>query len=167
MMLGMAPLLSALLFCDAAALDEENKMMDVTKKFKCANKWIQSPSGTHCFRYFNEPLTWLSAETTCKRMERTSHLASIHNNEQNAFLAKMVNGLKSKTKQFWIGLKDRKEEKYTWSDKTNYAFGKLPTTSSSPENRVVCVTFILLSSEWKHMACKTKLPFICSYKPTK
>uniref|UniRef100_H2ZT58 C-type lectin domain-containing protein n=1 Tax=Latimeria chalumnae TaxID=7897 RepID=H2ZT58_LATCH len=68
-------------------------------------------------------MDWMSAEAFCQRLVKGAHLVSVHSQEQNDFLVKLVRANMNSTPRMWIGANDRGTEgRWTWSDGSPFVF---------------------------------------------
>ncbi|XP_067861502.1 C-type lectin-like [Heptranchias perlo] len=183
MMLGTVLLLSALLVSDVAAdvtlngtsenqqqeaetdQDQDREKRDVPGRGSCPNGWFYFNYFSSCYRFVPDTQTWIEAELFCQQLATDGHLASIHWQEQNHFIAQLLKAEQQSNNRVWIGLSDRhKERTFLWtdgslSDFTNWHQGE-PNNDRGREN---CVE--IHSDKWNDVPCACKFPFICSYKP--
>uniref|UniRef100_A0A8C6ULQ1 C-type lectin domain-containing protein n=1 Tax=Neogobius melanostomus TaxID=47308 RepID=A0A8C6ULQ1_9GOBI len=79
----------------------------------CPRDWSQF--GFRCFKFFNPKKTWTMAELPRLRW----NLASIHSDEENAFIHDLING------HAWLGGHDAVEEGvWMWTDGSSWDYTK-------------------------------------------
>ncbi|XP_078090758.1 uncharacterized protein LOC144507507 [Mustelus asterias] len=60
----------------------------------------------HCYKFVDHKMTWTKAELYCQSLRPGSHLASIHWENQNDFMGKMITEANGNPVYTWIGLND-------------------------------------------------------------
>uniref|UniRef100_A0A8C6URS8 C-type lectin domain-containing protein n=1 Tax=Neogobius melanostomus TaxID=47308 RepID=A0A8C6URS8_9GOBI len=81
----------------------------------CTMGW--SRFGTRCFKFFNSEKTWTMAEESCNNLG--GNLASIHSDEENAFINGLING------PAWLGGNDMDQEGvWRWTDGSPWDYTK-------------------------------------------
>jgi hypothetical protein len=103
---------------------EASVPITTSKPTTCLDTWTYY-SG-YCYRLFVDASTWLEAEDRCK--VDGAHLDSIHNEDENLFVANFANypgaNVCDARKQIWTGLytEDSKALKWKWTDGTPYDY---------------------------------------------
>ncbi|XP_069046936.1 galactose-specific lectin nattectin-like [Lepisosteus oculatus] len=76
----------------------------------CPPGWVSF--GDRCFQYIGTEKTWADAELECTRLR--GNLASVHNEEEEAFLLQLIKS--NKATSTWLGGSDSvKEGTWLWS----------------------------------------------------
>uniref|UniRef100_A0A3B4DBM1 C-type lectin domain-containing protein n=1 Tax=Pygocentrus nattereri TaxID=42514 RepID=A0A3B4DBM1_PYGNA len=85
----------------------------------CPSEW--SAHGSRCFKVFKSPLQWIDAEIEC--LKHGANLASVHNNEENAFLKNLIKQATGSAIKPWLGGHDSVAEgKWLWTDGSKMIF---------------------------------------------
>ncbi|XP_068430349.1 uncharacterized protein [Clinocottus analis] len=131
----------------------------------CATGWTALPHFRNCYRLFHNvdwsmKKSWGAAHEDC--VSRGGNLVSIHNQEEEEFLA-----LYSKGTSKWIGLKHNPlEGGYSWTDgnpvsHTNWG----PGEPNNHEGREECVEMVSSTngtySQWNDLNCDAHQDWIC------
>ncbi|XP_007252805.3 macrophage mannose receptor 1 [Astyanax mexicanus] len=129
----------------------------------CATGWTSLPHFRQCYRLYTEEYTnkksWAGAHEDC--VARGADLVSIHNAEEEIFMAEYTKG-----KTQWIGLsRNALEGDYLWSDgsalsHTNWGPGE-PNDHAGRENCVELVTTQNGSSYWNDIFCDAHQDWVC------
>jgi uncharacterized protein YegL len=108
---------------------------------------------TNCYLPVNEKVTFHTAEDNC--VLKGGHLASIHSEEENAFLNTLgITG-------FFIGFNDEKTEgSHVWTDKTPTDFKKWAPNEPNNVGNEDC-TEMWPSQHWNDLPCTAARNYIC------
>ncbi|XP_038667664.1 lectin-like [Scyliorhinus canicula] len=121
----------------------------------------------HCYKFVSDEKTWADAELYCQTLHPGSHLASVHFENQNAFIGKLISSEKGKRLRAWIGLHDLfKEDTFLWTDGSSTDF--TGWSQNEPNNDLHIEDCVNTERKnqvlWNDLPCSETLPFICSYK---
>ncbi|XP_078091873.1 C-type lection lectoxin-Enh3-like [Mustelus asterias] len=120
-----------------------------------------------CYKFVHSRKTWIEAELHCQSLGPGSHLASIHWENQNDLMGKMITEVSGSPVHAWIGLSDiYKEGTFLWTDGSQTDFTKW--NQGQPDNHHSNEDCAHLGNGqqklWNDLPCNYKLSFICSYK---
>ena len=123
----------------------------------CDSSWTQY--GSHCYRFYQEQLTWSDAKARCER--EGGDLTSIHSAEENQFLATI-----SQNAYTWIGGNDLDTEgTFVWSDGSAWDFTQWEAGEPNNSGDQDCaLTGFQGRAVWDDSHCTRKLSFICKKK---
>ncbi|KAJ8337091.1 hypothetical protein SKAU_G00383110 [Synaphobranchus kaupii] len=85
----------------------------------CPPGWTEF--NERCFKFISGSTNWADAEINCENIG--GNLASVHSEEEYAFIRQLVKQHDSSEPTFWLGLSDHyKEDTWLWSDGTRVDF---------------------------------------------
>nr|XP_014353954.1 PREDICTED: lectin-like [Latimeria chalumnae] len=90
---------------DPASDPTSNPALQEFCQGSCVDRWVSFDD--RCFQFVAKPMDWMSAEAFCQRLVKGAHLVSVHSQEQNDFLVKLVRANMNSTPRTWIGANDR------------------------------------------------------------
>ncbi|XP_038062341.1 echinoidin-like [Patiria miniata] len=103
----------------------------------CPFNWLAFDG--HCYRLVTIELTWPEAETYCQRLANLrlggSHLASIHSEQEQAFIVGLVQASEriEPATAYWLGFNDiASEGSFVWNDGTTGTYTNW--SSQQPDN---------------------------------
>ncbi|KAK0148459.1 Lactose-binding lectin l-2 [Merluccius polli] len=108
-----------------------------------------------CYKYVGSRMTWADAELHCLSFD--ANLVSIHNEDENNFVVKLIANFDPTNGRHWIGFSDdHKDSSWMWSDGSRrdfYAWHKgEPNNHGGPED---CVEInFSLPSKWNDGPCR-------------
>uniref|UniRef100_U3JY95 C-type lectin domain-containing protein n=1 Tax=Ficedula albicollis TaxID=59894 RepID=U3JY95_FICAL len=131
----------------------------------CPETWLLFKN--KCYKIFGsreeDKLTWHSARSVCR--ELGGNLASIHNNQVQAFLTFHLKDVASET---WIGLNDiNSEDTYLWTDGSVFDYSNWAQGFPFRDKFTVtdCITMTKGSAYhgglWENTDCQHKKSYIC------
>nr|AEU60003.1 C-type lectin 1 [Crotalus oreganus helleri] len=117
----------------------------------CPSGW--SSYEGHCYRDFQQKMTWEDAEKFCTQQHTGGHLVSFRSSEEVDFLVSVL-----KFDLFWMGRRDIwNERRLQWSDgtKVNYK-----AWSAEPE----CIVCRATDNQWLSTSCSKTHNVICKFQ---
>lgn len=94
-------------------------------KNPCDEGWTYFTRSNACYKHFssNHYLNQSGAEDNCNK-HKEAHLASIHSEAENKFIAELTSSSShcNSTGNIWIGLTSHGSGKYSWIDGTEYEY---------------------------------------------
>ena len=111
----------------------------------------------YCYFTSSTCSSWPTAEKKCVKMG--SHLATVHNQEENVYIQHRHNGEKS-----WIGLNDRSAEgSFVWINKGTSSFRFWAPNQPNNYKDQDCVHTLGAKNEytWNDVSCDTCFKFTC------
>ncbi|XP_048356783.1 snaclec alboaggregin-A subunit alpha-like [Sphaerodactylus townsendi] len=138
------------------------------------------PSGTlyfrqNCYEFFQNSLSWDSAEISCQKLRHGGHLASFSSMREEKMVSAHIRS-RSSTNYVWIGLSatsESNQRRWEWSDGSHYSHGsplwdnRIPSTHLSSYECVYLynVQYPTSSTRWSDYPCEYSWPYVCKYKP--
>lgn len=122
----------------------------------CPTNWVGRNG--FCYLFVSQYKDWYSAENECQT-QHDSHLASVLSSQELGFI-----WLNMKPNTAWIGLRDdRLEERFYWSDSSQYNEHFWSNGEPNDLNNEDCVEQrnSWFEPSWNDASCKTKNFFIC------
>ncbi|XP_050958296.1 lectin-like [Labeo rohita] len=123
--------------------------------------------GKHCVKYFNKLLNFTDAEFSCRKTAPGAHLVSVHSEEHNDYLLRIVKKLNPNDLRFWLGGFEFFETgKFSWTDGSFWDFqiwtrGE-PSIYTSAEE---CVEMNWKEiGRWNDDDCYAKKNYMCAFK---
>jgi len=96
----------------------------------CEAGWSQWDA--FCYKHYWEMRNWFEAEKLCR--DRNSHLASVHSQAENRFIATLTKGL-----SVWIGYSDLDQNThFQWTDSTQDDFSNFAKNCTGRETEPDC-----------------------------
>uniref|UniRef100_A0A8C6UTB4 C-type lectin domain-containing protein n=1 Tax=Neogobius melanostomus TaxID=47308 RepID=A0A8C6UTB4_9GOBI len=122
----------------------------------CTMGW--SRFGTRCFKFFNSEKTWTMAEESCNNLG--GNLASIHSDEENAFINGLING------PAWLGGNDMDQEGvWMWTDGSPWDYTKWwdgePNNAGGIEHSLMIHAYGPIATSWNDYPSSKKMGYIC------
>ena len=135
----------------------------LTRKIGNTNKCVAGcPDGWHVLRgnyykFFEKAKNWRDAKTHCQA--EGGHLASVHSNEENEFVAK----LSPLSKWLWLGGNDLSNESiWLWSDKSSFSFSSWSPGNPDNSNNQDCLVLNYGGlGKWDDQSCSVSRQFVC------
>ncbi|XP_054907907.1 C-type mannose receptor 2 [Poeciliopsis prolifica] len=112
------------------------------------------------YRFFDHRTTWDQAQRICSWFD--SSLASVHSDEEQAFLTNTLSKKKSEP-SWWLGLHTYENDgRFRWSDHSvlnyvSWALGKPQPVSRDRK----CIYMSTSKGDWADQKCHSDLPYIC------
>ncbi|KAK9400320.1 VENOM COMPONENT: C-type lectin-snaclec-subunit-alpha 1 like [Crotalus adamanteus] len=132
--------------------------------FDCPSDW--SAYDQHCYRIFNERMTWEDAEWFCTKQAKGGHLVSVKNAGEADFVAWMVTqNIQKPFYYVWIGLRVQNKEKQCntkWSDGSSVSYENLVKPYSKKCFGLKKETGF---RTWRNVHCAQENLFICKFPP--
>ncbi|XP_059583574.1 struthiocalcin-2-like [Alligator mississippiensis] len=149
----------------------------------CPQGWDNSDGG--CYRYFSQELSWMRAETRCRRLGKGSHLASLHDKREHRAVAALVSRHQPHSDEdedgddVWIGFwLPAGDHRWQWTDgsaadyeawhkdSSEDLYDDSDSDSDSDEvspRKQLCVTLEEDSGyrTWGSTSCDDKNAFVC------
>jgi len=127
----------------------------------CPSYWTQYASS--CYRYVTHERKWQDAESACKGLNPSAHLASINSNEENSFLHAMFMEMGgNKHNDYWVGGNDRNSEgNFRWSDGSLVLFQKWRGGEPNGGTGENCIEVKKEDSGWNDKGCDNSRSYIC------
>ncbi|XP_039174580.1 snaclec 1 isoform X2 [Crotalus tigris] len=123
--------------------------------FCCPLGW--SSYEGHCYRVFQQEMTWEDAEKFCTQQHKGSHLVSFRSSEEADFLVSITYPV-LKADLVWTGLRDIWNKcKLEWSDGT-----KLDYKAWSEESE--CIISKTTDNQWLSRACSKTHNVVCKFQ---
>ncbi|KAK2909084.1 hypothetical protein Q8A67_004921 [Cirrhinus molitorella] len=123
--------------------------------------------GKHCVKYFNNYLNFTDAEFSCRAKAPGAHLVSVHSEEHNGLLLRIVKKFNPNDLRFWLGGFEFFETgKFSWTDGSFWGFqvwtrGE-PSIYTSAEE---CVEMNWKEiGRWNDDDCYAKKNYMCAFK---
>ena len=137
--------------------------------FAFSNPLFNCPEGSKefgdfCYAFYANAMTWPEAENECIK-SWDGHLASVHHNNEQAFIEAQIESFTQDNDQVWLGLKDRNTDGlFQWSDDsavqyTNWNSGE-PNGFGSTQ---ICVQ-MYRNGYWDDHHCDKENGFVCKFK---
>ncbi|XP_070560013.1 C-type lectin-like [Ptychodera flava] len=136
---------------------------DVGPNNVCPDYWY--PDNGNCYRLIACPMTFVKAEAECRLFGPESHIASIHNEQENDFVFTFQGSFVN----MWIGLHDNEQEHvFQWTDDSplgyqNWHAGQ-PDHSCGLLCEGHCAQFEVKSesfTKWSLDDCNSEKMFVC------
>ncbi|XP_077978661.1 uncharacterized protein LOC144434080 [Glandiceps talaboti] len=128
---------------------------------------VYGPYSSECAVYyvFTRSLSWHHARRQCNHDGGTLvHISSEHIQK---FLTNVLKDNQLDVLDYWIGLRDKKEEgNWKYGDIKDACYSNWKEIVSGKATRRDCAVMLHgFDYEWDHDKCKQKHPFICQYSP--
>uniref|UniRef100_A0A194ATL6 C-type lectin 5 n=1 Tax=Sistrurus tergeminus TaxID=8757 RepID=A0A194ATL6_SISTE len=121
----------------------------------CPSDW--SSYEGHCYRVFQQEMTWEAAEQSCAQQRKESHLVSFHSSEEVDFLVSITYPI-LKADLVWIGLSNVWNEcRLEWTDGTKVDYKEW---SEEPE----CIVSKTTDNQWISRPCSRTYSFVCKFQ---
>uniref|UniRef100_A0A3B5M025 C-type lectin domain-containing protein n=1 Tax=Xiphophorus couchianus TaxID=32473 RepID=A0A3B5M025_9TELE len=119
--------------------------------------WFQD----RCYLFVDAELDWAEAEQYC--ISHGGNLASIHCQEEYAFIRNFIFHVAGNSRRTWVGGYDGIEKRWLWSDGSSFEFAhwhnNQPDNSGGNQH---CLERNYGGDDWNDMLCTNTRPFICS-----
>ncbi|GAB1609878.1 C-type mannose receptor 2-like isoform X1 [Argonauta hians] len=113
----------------------------------------------NCYKLIKELYSWEDSRKYCHIFG--ADLASIHNEEEEEFLKKILNDKKKKLSWAWIGFSDAYQKGiYKWSDESQVTFTNWHLWEPNNFEDENCVLFVTKAG-WSNYKCNAKEASIC------
>nr|B0VXV1.1 RecName: Full=Snaclec 2; AltName: Full=C-type lectin isoform 2; Flags: Precursor [Sistrurus catenatus edwardsi]ABG26986.1 C-type lectin isoform 2 [Sistrurus catenatus edwardsi] len=117
----------------------------------CPSGWYTYEG--HCYRVFQQNMTWEDAEKFCTQQYEKSHLVSFRSSEEVDFLVSLL-----KVDLFWMGRRDIwNERRLQWSDGTKVDY---KDWRAKPE----CIVCRATDNHWLSTSCSETHNVICKFE---
>ncbi|XP_036453450.1 lactose-binding lectin l-2-like isoform X2 [Colossoma macropomum] len=125
----------------------------------CPSGWVTY--ARRCFKYFDQGITWVSAETHC--LSLGANLVSIHNENENQLVKALIRAYDPKEKPTWIGLSNcHKKNSWIWSDGTRFVYSRWNKKEPNHSYGECCVHMNWgMEKNWNDIPCNEAHPFVC------
>ncbi|XP_036418616.1 galactose-specific lectin nattectin-like [Colossoma macropomum] len=117
--------------------------------------WTQH--GSREFKFFGIGSSWKDAEKVC--MQSGALLASVHNNNEEKFIKRLIQSHTGEDRPTWLGGKPSNAGYWVWSDGSDFDFAKW--TPGQPDGSGRCLQ-INYNGGWDDLVCTEKRPFVCA-----
>ena len=138
-------------------------------EIRCEDGWTLFKHSKKCYRFYNNPTTWIQADTECKELQQSSsNLASIQDSQTDDFLTMTMTG--RKRPETWVGGR-LVNGAWTWTDGSLWAvLDPHPWAPGQPDNEDGDEDSLGLNwgatNQWNDFrGAVTVLPRICQYDP--
>ncbi|KAK0150214.1 Ladderlectin [Merluccius polli] len=115
-----------------------------------------------CYKYVSTRMTWADAELHCLTLD--ANLVSIHNDNENEFIFRLIQNFNPGQEYHWIGFSDApKEGHWMWSDGSQRDFAAWYKGEPSNGDGIEHCGHInyILPYEWNDVRCDNVYPFVC------
>uniref|UniRef100_A0A493TFL1 C-type lectin domain-containing protein n=1 Tax=Anas platyrhynchos platyrhynchos TaxID=8840 RepID=A0A493TFL1_ANAPP len=120
---------------------------DLSELSDCSPGWVPVSGG--CLGFFPWELSWSRAEAFCRRFGSSTHLASVHSEEEL-------------DEEVWIGLhRPLRSRSWQWSDGTAVAYNSWHRASFTRRRACAALQDATDFTTWEAEACSDRKPFIC------
>ncbi|KAM7411148.1 hypothetical protein PAMA_021230 [Pampus argenteus] len=125
----------------------------------CPPGWTQL--GSRCFIFYHMAKAWTDAEHTC--ISVGGNLASIHNADENVFLARLIERVSGRRLHTWVGGYDAvKEGTWQWSDGSRFDYVRWAIREPNNLGVENCVEMNFGGNYWNDLKCYYPRPFVCA-----
>ncbi|MGO1188908.1 UNVERIFIED_CONTAM: hypothetical protein M9606_23120 [Salmonella sp. NW993] len=139
---------------------------DLSELSDCSPGWVPVSGG--CLGFFPWELSWSRAEAFCRRFGSSTHLASVHSEEELQAVADLLfsrSGDASEEEldeEVWIGLhRPLRSRSWQWSDGTAVAYNSWHRASFTRRRACAALQDATDFTTWEAEACSDRKPFIC------
>nr|B5U6Y6.1 RecName: Full=Snaclec CTL-Eoc124; AltName: Full=C-type lectin-like CTL-Eoc124; Flags: Precursor [Echis ocellatus]CAQ72892.1 C-type lectin [Echis ocellatus] len=120
----------------------------------CLPDW--SPYQGHCYRVFNQKMTWADAEKFCTEQANGGHLASFHSSKEVDFMVSLAFPM-LKVDFVWIGMSDFwRDCEWKWSDGAKLDY-------KAWNNELNCFVSKTTDNQWLRWDCSRTNNVACKY----
>ena len=142
-------------------LSSENRMVDGCKKYG----WTFSFKTRSCYKFINNPATWLGASNTCWR--EGGHLATMDSHDENKLVFDMAHRNKNKLNSgtnLWVGSRRNSSSAWQWVDGNQNSYTNWD--SGQPDNKGGNQFCAMMQGwhnidKWDDRVCTEKQEYVC------
>lgn len=116
--------------------------------FTCDQGW--TTFGKSCYWFSEDSKDWNNAEFDC--VSRGAHLASIHSDEEGAFLKRNY--------RLFFGLVQRTNGNFEWTDGSSFKYTNWDSNEPNNQGDEGCGE-LYENGEWNDLACARALRYVC------
>ncbi|KAK0150220.1 Galactose-specific lectin nattectin [Merluccius polli] len=154
-------LLHALALADPLTQTSTNTSTDLQlQQGSCPETWFSHDG--RCYQYVAIKKSWADAELHCLGLD--ANLVSIHNDNENDFIARLIQDFNPGQEYHWIGFSDAsKEGHWMWTDGSRRDFAAWHKGEPDNNYRMEHCGLInfILPYEWNDMRCDNVYQFVC------
>ncbi|XP_018523590.1 lactose-binding lectin l-2-like [Lates calcarifer] len=113
-----------------------------------------------CYKYFATRVGWSDAALQC--LSQRASLVSIHSLEEQNFVNFLIKNFDHAEGPTWIGLSDRIDKKWMWSDGAPLNFTLWNGEQPKPAGEYCAYTNYGGDVKWKHQPCGYSYAYVCA-----
>ncbi|MGH0162833.1 UNVERIFIED_CONTAM: hypothetical protein FKN15_052113 [Acipenser sinensis] len=135
----------------------DTKMSSGCPKSNGLSNWIQYKD--HCYAfdisfYNYSVFTMEEAKAFCQTLDPSSHLLTIQDVDENAFVLNQVKKNPLITGRVWLGITlDSKDHPVSWIDGSSISFSNWEKNTDKEKSKVGCAVLVSASGTWTYVSC--------------
>ncbi|PIC38780.1 hypothetical protein B9Z55_010676 [Caenorhabditis nigoni] len=135
---------------------------------QCGTGSIYVQQMNKCLQFYASAVNYATAESVCSTLN--GHMVSVHNMNENTYLAQQASQLIYKNGPVWLGAKTMSAivtdpTSWKWEDGSPFDFQNYKIGQPSSLGTSACMQFFTNDGKWLTATCTDSFPFICASDP--
>ncbi|UMM24387.1 hypothetical protein L5515_004649 [Caenorhabditis briggsae] len=135
---------------------------------QCGTGAIYVQQMNKCLQFYSSAVNYATAESVCSTLN--GHMVSVHNMNENTYLAQQASQLIYKNGPVWLGAKTMSSivtdpTSWKWEDGSPFDFQNYKIGQPSSLGTSACMQFFANDGQWLTATCTDSSPFICASDP--